>query len=151
MTTFVSLAALLISLVALGYAWKLNRELDSARSRLDRYNRALFKSEESIKSLRAELGETSTRMRLELLMRTGGAQFTPEMTVREAMLLHPLSQQVLAGFHLGGCSSCAVDPDDTLAAICRGHGVDETELLANLNGLLKGANGAGSQQPIKAP
>jgi hybrid cluster-associated redox disulfide protein len=111
----------------------------------------LFKSEESIRSLRAELEETSTRLRLELLMRTGGAQFSPEMTVREAMLLHPLSEQVLAGFHLGGCSSCAVAPDDTLAAICRGHGVDETELLANLNGLLKGANGAGLQQPIKAP
>lgn len=61
MTTFVSLAALLIALVALGYAWKLHRELDSARERLDRYNRSLFKVEESIRTLRAEMEDATDR------------------------------------------------------------------------------------------
>jgi len=151
MTTFASLAALLVALAALGYAWKLNRELDSARSRLDRYNRALFKAEESIRSLRAELEDVATQLHVDMLRRSGDAHFSPQMTVRAATLLHPQAQQILAGFHLGGCSSCAVEPDETLAELCAARGVDETELLANLNQLLGGANGSDQPQMVKIP
>lgn len=152
MTTFVSMAALLIALVALGYAWKLHRELDSARERLDRYNRSLFKVEEAIRTLRAELEDATTRLHVEMLRRSGAAQFSPQMTVREATLLHPQAQQILAGFHLGGCSSCAVEPDETLAELCASRGVNETELLANLNQLLNGgANGDSQPRLVKVP
>ncbi len=152
MTTFVSVAALLIALVTLGYAWMLNRELDRARERLDRYNRSLFKAEESIRTLRAELEDATTRLQVEMLRRSGDARFSPQMTVRAATLLHPQAQQVLAGFHLGGCSSCAVEPDETLAEICASRGVDEAELLANLNQLLgNGVNGVSQPQMVKIP
>jgi hypothetical protein len=75
------------------------------------------------------------------------------MTVREAQLVHPQVQQVLAGFHLGGCSSCAVDPDDTLAEICAGQGQDLNLLIQNLNLLLDGGNGhnGAALQPVKIP
>ncbi|MEJ5247766.1 MAG: hypothetical protein WHS90_08365 [Caldilinea sp.] len=154
MATIVSVAALLLALLALAYAWKLQRELDAARGRLDRYNRALFKVEESMRTLREQLEETTVRLRVELLQRTGDARFTPEMTVREALLLHPQAQQILAGFHLGGCSSCAVEPDATLAALCASRGVDAAELLANLNQLLgarEDHNGLGPFQRVKVP
>lgn len=152
MTTFVSFAALLVALVALGYAWKLNQELDSARERLDRYNRALFKAEESIRTLRAEMEDATARLHVEMMRRSGDARFVPQMTVREAMLLHPQAQQILAGFHLGGCSSCAVEPDETLAGLCASRGVNEADLLANLNQLFSGgANGASQPQLVKVP
>ena len=152
MTTFVSLAALLVALVAFGYAWKLNRELDRARERLDRYNRSLFKAEELIRTLRAEMEDATDRLHIEMLRRSGDARFSPQMTVRAATLLHPQAQQILAGFHLGGCSSCAVEPGDTLAEICASRGVNEAELLANLNQLFaNGTNGASQPQAMKVP
>ena len=42
MATVLSIVALVVALLAMAYAWKLNRELDTARGRLDRYNRALL-------------------------------------------------------------------------------------------------------------
>jgi hypothetical protein len=154
MATVVSIAALFLAFLALGYAWKLQRELDVARGRLDRYNRTLFKVEESIRTLREEMENATARLRVEMMQRTGAARFTPEMTVREALLLHPQAQQILAGFHLGGCSSCAVEPDETLAALCASRGINETELLANLNQLLGAQgeqNGVGSYRMVKVP
>ncbi|HRW47824.1 MAG TPA: hypothetical protein P5333_09925, partial [Caldilinea sp.] len=109
MATVLSIVALVVALLAMAYAWKLNRELDTARGRLDRYNRALFNAEEAIRTLRADLETAQSELRIELLKRTGDARFEPTMTVREAQLMHPQAQQILAGYHLGGCSSCAVD------------------------------------------
>lgn len=154
MATVVSIAALLLALLTLVYAWKLQRELDVACGRLDRHNRTLFKVEESIRTLREEMEEATARLRVEMMQRTGAARFTSEMTVREALLLHPQAQQILAGFHLGGCSNCTVEPGETLAALCASCGVNETELLANLNQLLgtqEEQNGVGPFRMVKVP
>ena len=158
MATVLSIVALVVALLAMAYAWKLNRELDTARGRLDRYNRALFNAEEAIRTLRAELQTTRSEWRTELLKRTGDARFAPEMTVREAQMLHPQAQQILAGYHLGGCSSCAVDGDDTLAAICQANGLAPATLLTDLNRLLESSRpGDGEHQnglhlqPVKIP
>jgi hypothetical protein len=75
------------------------------------------------------------------------------MTVREAQRLHPQTEQVLAAFHLGGCSSCAVDPDVTLAEAGRQRGIDSAQLLASLNQLLGPASQANGASPkmVKVP
>jgi len=62
LSLLLSLLALGGALAAVGYTWKLNRELDTVRERLDRYNRALFKAEEALRTTRqtlAELGRAS--------------------------------------------------------------------------------------------
>ena len=147
MTAIVSWAALLLAVAALGYAWKLSHELATANRRLDRYNRALFDADEQFRRLREEMAESTARLRVDLMKRNGALEFAPHMTVREAQQLHPQVQQVLAGFHLGGCSSCAVEPDDSLAEICTAQGIELATLLANLNGLLAGANGNRGAEP----
>ncbi len=158
MATLLSIGALAVALLAIGYAWKLNRELDTARGRLDRYNRAIFSTEESIRSLRAELESVRRELRIELLKRTGDAHFAPEMTVGEARLLHPRAQQILAGYHLGGCASCAVDDGDTLDAVCQNSGIEPALLLLDLNRLLGSdrlgethSQGDRDRQPVKIP
>jgi len=153
MMTFVTIAALLLVLATLAYAWRLHRELDVARERLDRFNRTLFRVEESVRSLSAQLEENNARLRVELVRRTGGMQFTSEMTVLEATLLHPQAQQMLAAYHLGGCSRCAVEPGETIAAICRRSGVAETALLADLNRLIDGDGWKSEegQTPVRLP
>ena len=139
MATLLSVMALVVALLAIAYAWKLNRELDTARVRLDRYNRALFAAEESVRALRADLDCARSELRIELRRRAGDARFAAEMTVGEARLLHPQAQQILAGYHLGGCASCVIDDSDTLAAVCRNSGVEPALLLLDLNRLLDGA------------
>lgn len=149
----ISWIALLLGAVALTYAWRLQQELNRATRRLDRYNRALFDANDEIRHLREEAATTTAQLRVEWKQRTGDITFQPEMTVREAQLLHPQTQQILAGFHLGGCNNCAVEPDDTLAKVCRENGLDPNILISNLNLLMAGARGQANQlaHPVKIP
>ena len=73
-------------------------------------------------------------------------------------MLHPQAQQILAGYHLGGCSSCAIDDGDTLAAICQSSGIAPATLLSDLNRLLEGSRPGDAEhqngvhfQPVKIP
>lgn len=153
MGTIVSGLALLMSLAAVGYAWKLQQELLVATRRLDRYNRALYSANDDLRQLREELSETKAQLRVELMLGNHHAAFTPTTTVREAQLLHGQAAQVLAGYHLGGCSSCAVEPDATLGQICQEQGRDLTQLLVTLNGLRQAPNDQSIDQikPLKLP
>lgn len=151
MGTILTVVALLIGLGALGFAWKNQQELGTVRRRLDRYNKALFDANDRILELEERLAATTAQVRVQQMRHAGNASVAPDMTVREVTALHPQATQVLAGFHLGGCSSCAVDDDDTLARICADNGVDLTALLTNLNSLLAQSDGNGQTSSIKIP
>jgi len=166
MVTTALLIALAVALGALAWAWSLQRETERLTRRLDRYNKALFDAGDELRALREELTATSAELRVAISRQAGTLRFTPEMTVREAQMVHPQVQQVLAGFHLGGCSSCAVEPDDTLAAVCAGQGVAMDQLLGTLNllvaphagtqsaasgGSYNGINGIHEPQYVKLP
>jgi hypothetical protein len=163
MGTLISWIALLVGVVAIAYAWKLNQELNRATRRLDRYNRALFDANDEIRHLHEEMAATTAQLRVELKQRSGVLSFEPEMTVREVQMLHPQAQQILAGFHLGGCNHCAVEPDDTLAKVCAENGLDLNGLISNLNMLVANSNGqrnntlydgvaqTNAPQPVKIP
>jgi hypothetical protein len=153
MATWLVWGALLIGLGALVYGWRLQRELGGMTRRLDRYNKALFAANDELRRLREELAATTAQLRVEIKLNAGQLRFMPETTVREAQLLHPQAEQILAGFHLGGCSNCAVEPDETLLEVCHRHGQDVNLLLQNLNLLVQGANGLTptGRQPVKVP
>jgi hybrid cluster-associated redox disulfide protein len=61
--------------------------------------------------------------------------FQPDMTVGEAMQLHPRAREVFAGFHLGGCAHCAISEFETIRQICEGYGVPVDMLIGSLNSL----------------
>lgn len=154
MGAIVSWLALLMAGGALAYAWKLQQELYTATRRLDRYNRALFDANDEIRQVREELSAALAQVRAERRLPHGVvAQFVPQMKVQEAVAVHPQAEQILAAFHLGGCNSCAVDPNDTLADICREHGRDLTQLLQNLNLLVVDGQSPPKGQPqlLKVP
>lgn len=154
MGAIISWLALLAAGGAVAYAWKLQQELHTATRRLDRYNRALFDANDEIRKMREELNTAFAQVRAEHQLPAGvAATFAPQMKVREAVALHPQAEQLLAAFHLGGCNSCAVDPNDTLADICREHGRDLTQLLQNLNLLVVDGQLAPKGQPqlLKVP
>jgi hybrid cluster-associated redox disulfide protein len=65
-----------------------------------------------------------------------GGQFNKEMTVGEAMNLHPNARWVFASYHLGGCSHCAISNEETIEQVAEGYGVPLDALIGDLNSLL---------------
>jgi len=63
-------------------------------------------------------------------------QFTADMTVGEALSLHPEAALVFASYHLGGCSHCSINELETIEQVCMGYGVPVDQLLDSLNNLL---------------
>jgi len=48
----------------------------------------------------------------------------PEMTMEEILAIAPSAQRALfQRHHVGGCSSCAFQPTDTLAQVCKDHNI----------------------------
>ena len=62
-------------------------------------------------------------------------------------------REVLASFHLGGCSHCAVSDVDTLEGACQSYGIDQSALMGALNDLVSGGSGGsiGPATGVKAP
>lgn len=151
MATLMAWLALGVALAALGYAWKLNQELETAVRRLDRYNKALFDANDELRRLQERLQDETARLRVALRQQAHGPAFSPEMSVREALLTHPQAAQIFAGFHLGGCDHCAVEPDATLAQVSAQAGIDVQQLVGNLNLLVSRPARNGEPQLVKLP
>ena len=62
--------------------------------------------------------------------------FIKEMTVGEAMSIHPEVTTVFASYHLGGCRNCSINEVETIEQVCNGYGVEVEEILESLNSLL---------------
>ena len=62
--------------------------------------------------------------------------FNPDMTVADAMTMHPRVAEVFAAFHLGGCSHCGISQVETIGQVCMGYGVDINILLEVLEELM---------------
>ena len=63
--------------------------------------------------------------------------FNLDMTIAEAMQVHPRVSEVLAAFHLGGCAHCHINQVETLGQVCQGYGVDSNTLLEVLEDLME--------------
>ncbi len=59
---------------------------------------------------------------------------SPESTMQQVLDVYPGAQRTLfRHFHIGGCSSCAFSPNETVAQVCaRNGGLNVNEVLAQL-------------------
>src|SRR5262245_50761337 len=57
-----------------------------------------------------------------------------QMTMREVLELYPGAQRALfRRYHIGGCSHCAFQPEETLEQVCRRNGgLDSVEVLDHI-------------------
>lgn len=129
---------LLLSTAAVGWgAWN-ERQRRELHSRL----RALRSSHgRQIDALREELYDLQENVRRQeqaLRLSRGEPLFTPSTTVQEAIEIDPRAAEVLAGFHIGGCDGCAVDPGDSLKRAATASNQPMDPLLKALNGLADG-------------
>lgn len=139
--------ALAVALVALLIAFFALRRAGSLQERLDRADSALYELRSVLKETNAQLDEKLNDLKLSLRRQAGEVIFRPDMTIAEAMQVHPRVSEVLASFHLGGCSHCTVSEVDTIEGACQSYGIDQNILMAALNGLVDG----GTARPVKVP
>lgn len=137
-TALIALIAAVIGWVKVGKLTKrvnqTETEMESLRSHVTASNNILKREiadvlnnlERRVKTAAAESGEESEG-------------FHADMTVAEVLDLHPGAAGVMAKFHLGGCSSCAISEHHILGPACESYGVDTNKLLNELNALLGGA------------
>ena len=62
-------------------------------------------------------------------------RFHADMTVGEAIQIDTRVREILAAFHLGGCSSCGISEIETIRQVTVGYGVDTEMLLQSMNDL----------------
>jgi hybrid cluster-associated redox disulfide protein len=144
------IAALIVAVVALVMAFLGMRRASTLQERLDRAMSAVFEMRSALNETNQKLDTKLFDLRLDLRRQGGETIFTPKMTIAEAMDVHPKVNEVLASFHLGGCSRCAVSDVDTIEGACQTYGIDQAALMDALNSLASGDSG-GSTGPVKAP
>jgi hypothetical protein len=62
--------------------------------------------------------------------------FDANMTVAQALSLHPDARWVFAAYHIGGCNGCSRVDDETLREVADGYQLPLEKLLADLNSLV---------------
>ncbi len=149
MTTF----ALIVAIVAVIVAALAFRRVSSLQERLDRATSSIYELRGMVAETNEQLDEKLSEVKLNLRRQSGEVIFTPEMTIAEAMDVHPKVREVLASFHLGGCSHCAVSDVDTLEGACQSYGIEQSALMGALNELVSGGSGGsiGPATGVKAP
>jgi hybrid cluster-associated redox disulfide protein len=143
-------AALIIAVLAAVGVFLAMRRIGSLQERLERTTGQVYELRSAMAAANEEREQTLNQMRLEMRRQAGEAIFDPKMTISDAMSVHPKVQEVLANFHLGGCSHCAISDVDTIEGACQSYGIDQAALMNALNGLISGDSGgsAGLTQTV---
>jgi hybrid cluster-associated redox disulfide protein len=128
----------LLALGALGFAALAYLRGRSLRALLQDTQRRLYLAQARLSELESTVHSELQRLRATMRRQSGGALFEPTMKIAEAIAIDPRVREVLAQFHLGGCSSCAIDDEQTIERAAASYGVDLAHLMAALEALEKG-------------
>lgn len=146
--------ALALGITGMVMAWSANRKNKDLKERIAQVNSRVYHLRSEIQETQEAAEQERTALRFEILKLQGDLKVTPEMQIGEITAIHPQAEQVLAGFHLGGCSSCVVDVTQSLAEAAAVNGREVEPILMALNTLVAdGENGNGMVSPeqLKAP
>lgn len=67
------------------------------------------------------------------MSQTASEPLTPETVLSEALAKHPTLNNVLMQFHIGGCTMCGFEREDTIQKVGEDNGVPPARLAAALN------------------
>ncbi|MBI5877255.1 MAG: hypothetical protein HZB53_06370 [Chloroflexi bacterium] len=127
----IGLAGLVVAWLAIRRAQQLEQRIDSLYDRYFTLSNRLREMDEETQTRLVDLG-------VELRRQSGLLKFEPQMTIQQVYDMHPRAADVLADFHLGGCSSCAVSLAQTLGDAAGRHNVNLDRLLGALRTLADG-------------
>jgi hypothetical protein len=147
--------ALTIGIVGLFMAWSANRKNAALNERIAQTNSRIYNLRRELEETLEQAEQERMTLKFQILKLQGDLKVTPDMKIGEVSAIHPQAEQVLAGFHLGGCSSCYVDDKQTLAEAAAVNGRELEPILVALNNLVTdgadNSNGAVSTEPVKMP
>jgi hypothetical protein len=145
--------ALLIAVVGLALAWLSFKQNGDLKERIAETNSRIYRLRREKEELQEVTEREIANLRFELLKLKGGLRIAPEMKVGDILTIHPQAQQVLAGFHLGGCSNCSIDGRQSLAEAAAVNGRELEPILVALNTLIDASNGSAPVAPerLKTP
>ena len=145
--------AVAIGLIGVFMAWRTGRKNSELQERIAQVNSRVYNLRREIQESQEKAEHEMMQLKFELLKARGELKVTPEMKMSEIVAIHPQAQQVLAGFHLGGCSSCSFDPRQSLSEVTAVNGRPVEPILFALNTLITESNGNGAVSPerLKTP
>lgn len=144
--------ALLVGAVALLWAWRCSRAVKDLRERNERLGSRLNDLRLEMHRADEARQRTIAQLRFELMRQSGDLKVTGDMTVDAVTASHPQAAAVLAGFHIGGCASCAVDGSARLEEAVAENGGQLEPVLVALNILLaEGADTSIAEERLKMP
>ncbi len=150
--TMLTYAALALGLVAILMAWSANRKNKDLRERIAQVNSRVYNLRREMQETQEQAQQELMKLKFELLRLQGDLQVTGEMKIGEILAIHPQAQQVLAGFHIGGCGSCMVDDSQSLTEAAAVNGRELQPILLALNTLVaENGNGQLSPEQLKTP
>ena len=142
--------ALAIGLIGLIMAWNANRKNNDLKERIAQVNSRVYNLRREMQEAQEKAEQEMMTLKFQLLKAQGELKVTPEMKMGEIMAIHPQAEQVLAGFHLGGCSSCSFDPRQSLNEVAEVNGRELEPILVALNTLVsENSNGNPFVSPEK--
>lgn len=140
--------ALGVGLIGLLMAWSARRKNKDLRERIAQTNSRVYGLRRQLEETAQQAEQERMQLKFQLLKLQGELKVTPDMKIGEVLTLHPQAEQVLAAFHLGGCSSCGVDPGQSLNEAAGVNGRELEPILVALNNLVaEEANGNGYVSP----
>jgi hybrid cluster-associated redox disulfide protein len=128
--------ALGVGLIGLLMAWSARRKNKDLRERIAQTNSRVYGLRRQLEETAQQAEQERMQLKFQLLKLQGELKVTPDMKIGEVLTLHPQAGQVLAAFHLGGCSSCAVDPGQSLNEAAVVNGRELEPILVALNNLV---------------
>ena len=94
--------------------------------------RRLYLAQARLNELESTVQKELQALRSVMRRQSGGPPFEPSMKLAEAIALDPRVRDILAQFHLGGCSACAVNEEHTIEQAAMSYGVDLDRLMVAL-------------------
>jgi len=148
--------ALILGIIAAFMAWRANKKNSDLKERLAQANSRVYHLRREIQEKQEETDQLLMTLKFDVLKLQGNLKITPDMKMGEVLAVHPQAQQVLAGYHIGGCSSCATDDSQSLAEAVAVNGRQIEPILASLNmlvtqGNFNNGNGGVSPEQLKTP
>lgn len=145
--------AIVVGLIGIFMAWRTARKNSELQERIAQVNSRVYNLRREMQESQEKAEYEMMQLKFELLKARGELKVTPEMKMSEIVAIHPQAQQVLAGFHLGGCSSCSFDPRQSLNEVTAVNGRPVEPILLALNTLIAESNGNGAVSPerLKTP
>lgn len=127
--------AVLLSTVAIYIGWRVTQAVKELTEKLDRLQSTVYETRQEQRAQQEQTAGKIATLDVAVQRATGKLRFDPNTSLTRLYESEPRAQGVLAAFHIGGCASCAVDEDGSLAQAVKERGADLDRVLTALNTL----------------